>query len=120
MKIQLKNWIVKDLNITNLSGQEDTFNFAVGASFCDSQRDFNIGFKVEVNNTNFKLTAEIVFNFSTDTDIDSQFKNSSFVKINAPAIAFPYVRTIITTITMQCGYQGVILPSVNFVNLAGK
>lgn len=120
MKIQLKNWIVKDLNLSNVNDGKDTFNFAVGAYFGDSKHDFNIGFKVEVNNTSFTLSAEIIFSFTVDTEIDEQFKTSNFVKINAPAIAFPYVRSIITTITMQCGYQGVILPSINFVKASEK
>jgi preprotein translocase subunit SecB len=54
--------------------------------------------------------------FKTQNPIDEDFRTSSFVKINAPAIAFPFLRSFITTITVNAGYNAIILPSVNFLS----
>ncbi|WP_222708016.1 protein-export chaperone SecB [Algibacter pacificus] len=56
--------------------------------------------------------------FKLDKDISEEFKLSDFPKINAPAIAFPYLRAYISNLTLQSGFEPVMLPSINFVNLA--
>ena len=42
----------------------------------------------------------------------------SKTKANAPAIAFPYVRVFISNITLNAGYNPIVLPSFNFIKLA--
>ena len=56
--------------------------------------------------------------FGTDEEITDDFKKSSFPKVNAPAIAFPYLRAFVSVITQQAGYNTVVLPSFNFVKMA--
>ena len=65
-----------------------------------------------------KITSNAIF--ETDCVIDDDFKESSFTKVNAPAIAFPYIRSFISNLTLNSGLQPVILPSYNFVALAEK
>lgn len=85
----------------------------------ESSREFMIGFKIGIYKAHYDLKLEIVFVFNVDVDIDDDFKNSPFLKINAPAIAFPYVRSYISNLTLQSGYPPVFLPSINFVALSG-
>lgn len=66
------------------------------------------------------MNLEAVFVFSMDDEIDEAFKVSNFPKINAPAIAFPYIRAFISNLTLQSGFDPVILPSINFVKLANE
>ena len=56
--------------------------------------------------------------FRLDEEITEEFKLSDFPKINAPAIAFPYLRALVSNITLQSGFDPVMLPSINFVKLA--
>lgn len=56
--------------------------------------------------------------FKIDEDISEEFKLSNFPKINAPAIAFPYLRAFVSNLTLQSGFEPIILPSINFVKLA--
>lgn len=123
------NWFVKRLELNSLqvsaqsSNEEkvkDKFSFSYGYGIDKENNAFQIGFIVDVLNPKFELKLEMIYNFKTDTIIDEHFKDSPFIKINAPAIAFPYLRSFVSTLTMQSGYQCVILPSVNFVNLAKK
>lgn len=124
MKIQLKDWKVKELSwITKdpdckEKTEANTFNLSFGHGIPDDvEREFVIGFKINLSEENFTLYIEMVFMFETDEEINEEFINSSFIKINAPAIAFPYIRSFISNLTVQSGYSPIILPSVNFVAL---
>lgn len=121
MKIQLKGWKVKQLSFKindkpSKVSKKNSFNLSVGRSFSeDNDREFGIGFIIMIRDTEFSIKLEMLFLFQIDQHIDEDFKQSDFVKINAPAIAFPYVRSYISNFTLQSGFDPIILPSVNFV-----
>lgn len=119
----MKDWKVKSLSIKFLEKKlkKNSFGLSLANSFAeDNDNIFLIGFKVIVDNTEFKINLEMAFVFELDEPINEKFKKSDFVKINAPAIAFPYVRSYISNLTLQSGFSPVILPSVNFVQLAAN
>ena len=64
----------------------------------------------------FKVKATA--HFETSEKVSADFENSPFARINAPAIAFPYVRAFISNFTLNSGYNPVLLPSFNFVEMA--
>jgi len=41
-----------------------------------------------------------------------------FVKINAPAIIFPFIREHIANLSLKSGLQPILLPPINFIKLA--
>ena len=86
----------------------------------DDSRKFAIVFDVELDNEkkDFKFSLKAIAHFSTNIEITTEFKNSSFIKVNAPAIAFPYVRVFISNMTLNAGYNPVVLPSFNFIKLS--
>ena len=86
----------------------------------ENQKLFAIIFDLSINDekTEFNLNVKVTAHFETNTIIDDGFKNSSFVKISAPAIAFPYVRAFISNLTLNGGYNPIMLPSFNFINIA--
>ncbi|WP_418551477.1 protein-export chaperone SecB [Prevotella sp.] len=123
MKIQLKGWKIKNLSfkmndkVTRIS-KKNSFNLSIGHSFPeDSINEFGIGFIINIKDVEFRVTLEMLFFFQVDQVIDEQFKQSDFINVNAPAIAFPYVRSYISNLTLQSGFDPIILPSVNFVKL---
>lgn len=127
MNIQLKQWKVKNLSLKINDRQiknrkkKNSFNFSNGYSFSEENlREFGVGFRVNIKDEEFNIIVEILFVFELDQDIDENFLNSKFLTINAPAIAFPYVRSYISNLTLQSGFSPIILPSVNFVKLAEK
>lgn len=127
MNIQLKEWKVKNLSfkINDIQIEKKTkknsFNLSMGHFFSEeNSKEFGIGFRIKIKDEEFNILMEMVFLFELDENIDEKFKQSDFLTINAPAIAFPYVRSYISNLTLQSGFSPIILPSVNFVKLAKK
>ncbi|MFY0653087.1 MAG: protein-export chaperone SecB [Cyclobacteriaceae bacterium] len=122
MNIQLLDWKVNELsyNLHSKKSEEgNSFNLSTGHSFSEEKdNEFYIGFKIEVNDESFDLIMESSFRFEVSDGITEDFKLSDFPKINAPAIAFPFLRAFISNFTLQSGVDPVILPSINFVRLA--
>lgn len=58
--------------------------------------------------------------FESDSPLTQEFLSSPFTSINAPAIAYPYLRSFITHSLVNAGYPALYLPTVNFVELAKK
>ena len=127
MNIQLKEWKVKNLSfkINDIQIEKKTkknsFNLSMGHFFSEeNSKEFGIGFRINIKDEEFNILMEMVFLFELEEDVDEKFKQSDFLTINAPAIAFPYVRSYISNLTLQSGFSQIILPSVNFVKLAKK
>ena len=118
MRIQLENWKVQTLNFGMIEDkrEENSFALKVGQIFPeDEKKQFVIVFDIDLKDKDFDLVA---FVFSTEDEVTEEFKFSDFPKINAPAIAFPFIRAYISNLTLQSGFEPVILPSINFVKLA--
>lgn len=115
MKIQLEDWKIQSLDKKG----DDSFQLKVRPLFSDdNKRTFIVLFDIALESNVFNLNFEAAFNFNVENDITEEFISSNFPKINAPAIAFPYIRAYISNLTLQSGYKPVILPSINFVKLS--
>ncbi|WP_428182789.1 protein-export chaperone SecB [Acetobacter pasteurianus] len=93
--------------------------------------EFNLGFNVEFSKEEFYVifncrvlvdkTKEILLVyksiFKTHSEIDDDFKKSRFPYINAPSIAFAFLRAFIGNITMLSGFSVVMIPSLNFIQM---
>lgn len=125
MKLKLLDYRVVNLNLesieqdSSLTQQPNELDLQVGQFYPeDKDNIFGVGFRVAFKQDGYALKVEMRFFFETDDIITDEFKNSSFPVINAPAIAFPYLRSFLSIITMQSGYPPVMLPSINFVEFA--
>lgn len=121
MELQLSGARVRKLRLENktIETQEASFNYRVGFSDED-RRSFSVEFNLAISDQeeNYHLEVTYEANFLTQDEITEDFIQSSFPRINAPAIAFPYLRAYISLLTQQSGYNTVVLPSLNFVKLA--
>jgi preprotein translocase subunit SecB len=113
IEFELNDFDSKDKNI------ELETNLSVGSDHVDSNT-FCITINVSIISKDeiIKLNLLSKAFFSTDTDITSDFMKSDFLKINAPAIAFPYIRAFISNLTLNSGIDPIMLPSFNFVEIA--
>ncbi len=127
MKIKLLDYKVVDLsfqaseNAMKMEAAKNDLSLEVGQFYPDDENQiFGVGFKVEFCQEGYALRVEMRFFFETDSIITDDFKNGPFPAINAPAIAFPYLRSFLSILTMQAGYPPVMIPSVNFVEFAKR
>ena len=58
-----------------------------------------------------------LFEFSNEGN-ENPLPIEDFAKINAPAIIFPFVREHLANLSMKAGIQPVVIPPVNFIELA--
>lgn len=123
MKIQLKRWRITNLSFTLLEENqrdENSFDLESGSYFSEEKDSnvFGVGFKLMIKDMLFDLEVEAIFDFELlDEFVTDSFKLSDFPKVNAPAIAFPYLRAFVSNLTLQSGLKPIILPSINFVHL---
>ena len=104
-----------------LPSEEGRFELALSNSFPEDKESkiFAVGFKLGISNQAFGLDLEAIFHFElVEGELSEEFKTSSFPKVNAPAIAFPYLRAFVSNLTLQSGLNPVMLPSINFIKLA--
>jgi len=99
---------------------ETTLGISVGvADESTSENQFAIVLEIGLTNKRktFKFKTKATAHFEASEKINENFANSPFARINAPAIAFPYVRTFISNFTLNSGYNPIMLPSFNFVEM---
>ncbi|MEM0955426.1 MAG: protein-export chaperone SecB [Pseudomonadota bacterium] len=94
----------------------NTYRLRFSAGFNEDDRSsFAIRFACEVaSKDEFKLELEYLAIFEVDEPYDDDFMSGPFVRVNAPAIAYPYLRAFVSNLTLNCGYEANYLPTVNF------
>ncbi|WP_180060279.1 protein-export chaperone SecB [Acinetobacter sp. YH12128] len=83
--------------------------------FKDSLKNFVVKFHLEVKTEEasfFEL--DFLSKFVCEQDIDDGFKKSNFPIINAPAIAYPFLRAFVSNFFVSAGYYPILLPTYNF------
>ncbi len=121
MKMSIGQWCINKLSIDRKDVKagnvltEGTFSLDIKNSFEIEKKRFYVCFDLTLNDPRYDLFIEVVYPFDViDGEIDEAFIASPFPRVNAPAIAFPYLRAMISTITLQAGLKPVMLPSINF------
>ncbi len=81
----------------------------------DNKDLFLIVFIVTLNDKDklFNLQVKAVADFQIIGDVDSVIYES-FINVNAPAIAYPYLRAFVSNLVTQAGMNPIIMPPVNF------
>ena len=105
--------------------KEQSMDVNVGVSIGfndDDPAHYTINFEVSVSagNYNIRISVKSVALFEASSPIDEEFRQSAFVQTNSPAIAFPFLRSFINTLTANAGIPPVVLPAFNFSGKACK
>ena len=126
-KIHLKRAFVKSINfeykkdITEEDQLDTSVNIRKEPIFKEGiDNEYVIFFNGAFENEIFDLKIEFLAIFGTSEKIDADFKKSTFVKSSSPAIAFPYLRSFISTLTLNAGLPPFILPAYNFTKENGE
>lgn len=108
---------------SNPEPKESEFELTFFPAFIkEDLREFLIVFEVEIVSSypdeEGKALIQIQYaaKFQTSDDITEEFMNSKFVELNAPAIAYPYLRAFVSNFTINAGLKPLVLDTINFVN----
>jgi preprotein translocase subunit SecB len=122
MNIQFVGSKVAKLSLSELdkNTELDGMEFSVGTAFTKDISnnfviDFNLKLKIEKNHV---LIIQYVSQFETSEDIKDKDQKSHFFSVNAPAIAYPFLRAYVSNFLLSSGYEPLILPTINFVKLS--
>jgi len=120
MNIQLIGSKVEELSLLKSDEDIEQMEFAVSNGFSkESLNSFVIIFKLKLKVDNgYILSVRHVSQFETNEDIKDDERESPFFSINAPAIAYPFLRAFVANFLLSSGFEPAILPTINFVNLS--
>lgn len=98
---------------------KDVAKFSLEVKFCDNC--FYVLFVMDTLTEDEKfIHVKYESKFITDSPIDHEFKQGDFPYVNAPAIAYPFLRAFVSNLTLNAGYVVLMLPSVNFSALRAR
>ena len=106
MNITLEKTIVNKMNLHKIQGSKKasrkfTLDYDVETFEKDNER-FIVRFNVIVQDTStFKMSIEYIAVFKTTETVSETFLHSDLAKINAPAIAYPFLRSYISFVTLN-------------------
>ncbi|KAA8733905.1 hypothetical protein F4V57_07600 [Acinetobacter qingfengensis] len=87
----------------------------------EDENDFLVHFKLDIKaplpegkEDDGILKVDFIARFSSKNPITQEFKDSNFPKVNAPAIAYPFIRAFVNNFFINSGYDPVLLPTYNF------
>lgn len=102
-------------NDETISDQEAFSDLKYVVDFKSTEsKSFCIIFKLIISTEEYNIDTTFCAMFETDEDIVSEFMTSPFPTVNAPAIAYPFLRSYINTITVNSGFRPTILSALNF------
>lgn len=123
MIIQLVDTRVSKLAIEKVSSESvekdclgEMRQFSVKSGFNNNDKhNYVIIFEIQLlTECLMSVTLEYEAQFKTESEIDDEFISSQFVKVNSPAIAYPYLRAYVSTVLTLSGFSSIILPTMNF------
>lgn len=120
--IQLKRILLNEslFSLKDYNDIPDPKDFSMNVSFSHNIEDSNYAVKVTVVIRNDKNAEESNLNVSVtmtglfEKESPLPFPDDQFVKVNGPAIIYPYIRQHIRMLSLDSGIPPILLPVVNF------
>jgi len=84
----------------------------------ENKNDFACDFIVTISNVEnkFNLQVQAFSHFKIEGEV-TEIVYKNYTTVNAPAIAYPYLRAFISNMVIQTGMKAIILPPLNFTVL---
>jgi preprotein translocase subunit SecB len=117
MQIEFSGIIIESLVITrSIDGSPDDVELKVSSGF-DANQPTNFGIRFEINLIQDGWSYAVVAqsHFVANEALTEQSGEDKIIKIQAPTIAYPYVRSALSGISALSGHPVINLPVVNFL-----
>ena len=122
--LKFKNYLVEKIDFDvnyNYSGKDDGIVFDLDSDYFVENNNFILNLEAIIfpdakkNDYPFSMKVKIAGIFEVDMECDIKTK-SDFIEKNSIAILFPYLRSIITTVSSNANIPALILPPINVVS----
>ncbi len=123
MQFKLKETKIKKLLlVSNEEKSNDLEESPFDYTACKvNDNNFNIIFNFRCEHREgIYLRLQYQATFETNEALPQSLDGNKFIYINAPAIAYPFLRASVANIFLQSGYSPIMLPSINFQRLGNK
>lgn len=119
-KFQFINLLIRESHfILNNTGEYDfTLSFNPSGVVLPALGQFHLQLDFTAKDANELVDISIVAVAIFQYEAIDNIAESQYFTVNAPAIAFPYLRAYISTLTTQSGIPPIILPTLNLSGLA--
>jgi preprotein translocase subunit SecB len=122
MEFRLTNTFVRNLKLEHLDDEpsEEANDLKYAPVYRDDKpREFAVVFDLRQQmKPDGLLTLQFLAVFETSSDITQENRKSHFPKVNAPAVAYPYLRAFVSQFSALAGCQTHTLPIRNFIKAA--
>lgn len=124
VQFRFVNFLVRESHIVIKEQGEHKIavNFSANGYVFKNLNQFHLELIVEIKEEAEKFHIHLntisIFEFPSEADIEAYKAN--FFTLNAPAIAFPYIRAYISNLTAQSGLFTITLPTFNLTAMGEK
>lgn len=116
MEIKFNGIILESLMVSRyLDENVDEMELKVSSGFDISQpTNFGIKFEIKIIQSGWAYSSVTQSHFVASEKLSEESGNEQIIKYNAPAIAYPYIRSMLSSISAVSGHPVINLPVVNF------
>lgn len=120
MNITLKSSKIDELSFKKNGETIEQMEFSVSTAFSTEEiNSFLIVFELKLQaDDEYTLSIRHLSHFEASMEIKEEDRQSPFFSINAPAIAYPFLRAYVANFLLSSGFEAKLLPTINFVKLA--
>ena len=122
MEFKLKRTIVRSLRLEHVSDEpaSDEQLFFKPSYREGEEHEFVVNYRLKtwLNPGSALLEVHFLAVFETLHPISDEFKDSHFPRVNAAAVGYPYLRALVTQLSVLAGFSPHILPVRNFIKSA--
>lgn len=122
MNITLISSKVDNLSLFKSEETLEQMEFSVSTAFSTEEpKSFLVVFNIKLQaDDEHILELHHLSQFSANIEIKEDDRESPFFSVNAPAIAYPFLRVYVSNLMLNSGFEPIMLPTINFVSLAKK
>lgn len=130
--LEMKEFVVEKVYMNNYNPQfikncpPEEYNMGFELSYQEQEDNVykvNVSLKVDIDDDTDEILLEVgvygIFELHNSGELKNERKQK-IIEINTASILFPYLRSLVTTISANSGIPPLILPTINMGNLIQK
>lgn len=120
--IKFENYQIEKINYCILEEEDKTdykMEFSGTIAVSDDEKSGKVTFDLMIPDKHENRRIEVIITgyFSFRDDIETEKEKKQYLGVNGAAILFPYLRTVVSMITVLDKSEAIVFPTLNFAEL---